>query len=82
MNVVFDSNNPTKRPRIIGEGNGTPRIWTVQLRAEGIEGMVTFKSKGKVYIRDLAEMVDEYILAHIKVLGVTIGRIRWTATAR
>lgn len=82
MNVVFDSLNPTGRPRIIGEGNGMPRMWTVQLRAEGIEGVVTFKSKGKVFIRDLAEIVDEYILAHVKVDKVKIGRIRWTANAR
>ena len=42
MIVCFDSNNPTGKPTIRGESNGTPRIWSVQLRAEGLDGPVTF----------------------------------------
>jgi hypothetical protein len=78
MIVQFDSKNPTGRPLIRGQHNGNPRLWVVKVRADDLEDSLTFTPKGKVYIRDLSELID----SKLKEEGVTTGRVRWTATAR
>ena len=65
-----------------GQHHGTPRMWVVQVRAEGLPDVVTFKPSGKCYLCALADLIDKYLLQHIEETKVAIGRIRWTATAR
>jgi hypothetical protein len=65
-----------------GQHHGTERIWVVQVRAEGLPDVLTFKPSGKYYLRDLADLIDKYLLQHIEETKTALGRVRWTATAR
>lgn len=76
MIAQFDSKS--MKVTLRGEHNGTPRMWVVQVRADDLDEVITFRPKGKVYIRDLADLIDHELLT----AGVKDGRVRWTATAR
>lgn len=80
MIVLYDSN--VGKPVIRGEHHGTPRLWVVQVRATGMDDVVTFRPLAKVYIRDLADLIDDHLLGVIAETGKNISRVRWTATAR
>lgn len=76
MIAQFDSN--IRRVSMRGDHDGTPRVWVVQVRADDLDEVITFRPKGKVYIQDLADLIDKELIA----AGVKDGRVRWTATAR
>lgn len=83
MQVMFDSK--TGKMTQSGDHEGFPRVWTVVLRASFEDGTTekwTFKSKGKTYIRDLADIVDDYLRAEVVRRVMVPTRVRWTAIAR
>lgn len=80
MIAMYDSRTGKVTKR--GQHHGTPRMWVVQVRAEGLGDVLTFHPQGKCYLADLADMIDKHMLNHIEQTKQTIGRMRWIATAR
>jgi hypothetical protein len=86
--VLYDS--LVGKPFIRGEHHGNPRQWKVKVLVSALPDSLTFTPKGKVYISDLAEIVDAQIRADMDEAqeeGTLVDtgkplRIRWTATAR
>lgn len=80
MQVMYNSRvHKDGKPHIVGTHSGTPRIWLVQVWPEGFGHSLLFRPKGKVYISDLATLID----AHLRKEGISGDtEIRWIATAR
>lgn len=83
MQVMFDS--LTGKVTQVGQHDGNPRIWTVVLRPTFEDGTTekwTFKSPSKVYIRDLADLIDDHLRAEVIKRIQIVTRMRWVAMAR
>ncbi|MCY1286649.1 hypothetical protein D9M70_356250 [compost metagenome] len=78
--VTYDSN--VGRPFIRGTHNGNPRMWTVQVRVQGFPDVISFRPSDKVYISDLAGLIDRHLREEAVEHGVHVQRVRWTAVAR
>lgn len=83
MQAMFDSR--TNKLKRVGDHDGTPRFWTVTnhlLYADGEKQKMTFRSKTKMQITALAELIDNNIREEIAVRGVAIIHHHWIAIAR
>lgn len=76
MQATYDSRTGKLTTR--GNHGGTPRFWTVQVRASGVQDVITFRPRGKCRLTDLTELIADTLLAE----GADGKEVRWTATAR
>lgn len=80
MIAMYDSRTGKVTKR--GQHHGTPRMWVVQVRAEGLGDVLTFHPIGKCRLSDLSGLIEQHMLSHIEQTKQVVGRMRWTATAR
>lgn len=83
MQAMYDSK--TGRLTRRGDHDGTPRLWTVTNNltyADGEKQKMTFRTKQKVQITQLADIIDDHIREEIGVRQVAVVRHQWTAIAR
>lgn len=83
MQATYDSQ--TRKLTRRGDHDGTPRIWTVTNNltyADGEKQKMVFKTKQKVQISQLSDLIDAHIREEIAVRGVAVTRHVWTAIAR
>lgn len=80
MIVTYDSR--IGRPQIRGTHHGTPRIWLIQVRGDGMPDSITFRPSGKVRLLELAPLIEKYLTEYGEENDCDFERLRWTATAR
>lgn len=83
MKAMYDS----KTGRLTRRGNhdGTPRLWTVindLTYEDGEKQKMTFRTKQKVHLPELADLIADHIYEEIGVRQVAVVRHQWTAIAR
>ncbi|MCY1419620.1 hypothetical protein D9M71_352100 [compost metagenome] len=54
----------------------------MQVRVQGFPDVISFRPSDKVYISDLAGLIDSHLREEAVEHGIHVKRVRWTAVAR